>query len=67
MLCLKHSYKLSGFEETKDRRNLEDEDVTLKKTAGIEYCRAATAFNLKYGGKPWKYVLISDDLVKDSM
>lgn len=53
--------------ETKDRRNLEDEDVTLKKTAGIEYCRAATAFNLKYGGKPWKYVLISDDLVKDSM
>lgn len=53
--------------ETKDKSELTDEVVVLKARAGIEYCQAATSFNEKYGGKPWKYALIPHDIVKEGM
>jgi type III restriction enzyme len=53
--------------ETKDNRMLKTEEVILKAKAGMEYCRAASEFNKRGGGKPWKYALISHDIVKDGM
>lgn len=53
--------------ETKDTRMIKTEEVILKEKAGEEYCRAASEFNEKNGGKPWKYALIPHDLVKDGM
>lgn len=49
--------------ETKDRNKVTDEVVQLKAQAGIEYCRAATEFNLKHGGKSWAYALVPHDQV----
>lgn len=45
--------------ETKDSRMLNDATVIKKAKAAKEYCLAATNFNNKNGGKPWKYVLLS--------
>lgn len=50
--------------ETKDSRMLNDATVIKKARAATEYCSAATNFNNKYGGKPWKYVLISHEEVR---
>lgn len=49
--------------ETKDRNKVTDEVVQLKAQVAIEYCRAATEFNLKHEGKPWAYALIPHDQV----
>lgn len=53
--------------ETKDSRMLNSDEVKNKAKAGKEYCRAATEFNLKNGGKPWEYVIIPHEVVKDNM
>ena len=50
--------------ETKDSRMLNDAIVIKKAKVATEYCTAATNFNSKYEGKPWKYVLISHDEVR---
>ena len=41
--------------------------VQLKAQAGKKYCAAATEFNAKHGGKPWKYLLIPHDVVKEGV
>lgn len=43
---------------------MRDADVLAKKEAAMEYCRAASEFNLENGGKPWKYILISHDEIR---
>jgi len=53
--------------ETKDSRKVtgEIDDVVLAKAkAAIQYCNAATEYNLANGGNPWKYVLLSSSEVK---
>ena len=50
--------------EPKAKKDIEDADVLEKKAAAEEYCRAATAFNVENGGKPWIYVLIPHDEVR---
>ncbi|MGH4051267.1 MAG: DEAD/DEAH box helicase [Clostridium sp.] len=50
--------------ETKDVRNLNDPVVVKKAKAATEYCRAATEFNKKHGGKQWRYALISHENVR---
>lgn len=50
--------------ETKDNRMLNDSDVVKKARAAMKYCAAATNFNIKYRGKPWRYVLISHEEVR---
>ena len=50
--------------ETKSRKNLQDDDVRAKATAGKKYCESATNWNLKNGGKAWEYILLADDDIK---
>ena len=49
--------------EVKNRNQLKDEVVQKKAHAAIEYCRAATEFNEKNGGKPWEYAIIPHDII----
>ena len=44
--------------ETKASNELTNEEVQMKKQAAEEYCRNASEFTSKNGGKPWKYVII---------
>lgn len=50
--------------ETKAKNEIIAEEVQLKKNAAEEYCRSATEYTLRNGGKPWKYAIISHDDVK---
>ena len=50
--------------EPKASRNMEDVDVQEKATAGREYCRAASEYNVTNGGKPWVYALIPHDEIR---
>jgi len=49
--------------ETKEAGQIDSEEVQLKKQAAEQYCRYASAYTQKYGGKPWKYLLIPHDQV----
>lgn len=49
--------------EVKNRNQLKDEVVQKKAHAAIEYCRAATEFNEKNGGKPWEYAILPHDMI----
>lgn len=50
--------------ETKAAKDLSAEDVLGKKKAAEEYCKNASEFTAKHGGKPWKYHLLRHDLVE---
>ena len=52
--------------ETKAKKDMTAEEVQAKKEAAEEYCRNATEYTLKHGGKPWKYHLLSHDVVDKS-
>ena len=49
--------------ETKAEKNVYDADVQAKAEAAREFCRRATEFTSKNGGKPWRYVIIPHTLV----
>ena len=44
--------------EPKAEGEMKSKAVLQKAEVGIEYCRQATEFNIKNGGKKWEYVLI---------
>ena len=44
--------------EAKRFDQLDHESVVAKKEAAVQYCKYASGFTVKNGGKPWKYVLI---------
>ena len=52
--------------ETKARKDLTAEDVLAKRKAAEEYCKNATEYTSKNGGKPWKYHLLAHDIVDRS-
>ncbi len=52
--------------ETKRENEVEAKDVQAKADAAQEFCRRATEFTTKNGGKPWIYVLIPHTLVDRS-
>ena len=52
--------------ETKAVKDLTAEDVLAKKAAAEEYCKNATEYTSKNGGKPWKYHLLRHDIVERS-
>lgn len=52
--------------ETKAEKDVNDNDVLAKAEAAKEFCRRATEFTAKNGGKPWRYVLIPHTLVNRS-
>lgn len=47
--------------ETKAERDLNDDDVQAKKTAAESYCKTVSEYTKQNGGKPWKYVLLSEN------
>lgn len=49
--------------ETKEAGQVETAEVQLKKQAAEQYCKYASAYTQKHGGKPWKYLLIPHDKV----
>ena len=50
--------------ETKKQQDVDDTDVQDKARAALEYCKYATEFTKKHGGKPWRYTLIPHTEVK---
>ncbi|WPL22101.1 hypothetical protein [Thiorhodovibrio frisius] len=53
--------------EPKKRTALKDADVVAKKDAAENWCKNATNFTLKHGGKPWIYRLIPHDTISEKM
>lgn len=53
--------------ETKKEKDIESQDVQDKSRAAQEYCRYASDFTRKHGGKEWKYVLVPHGVVKVNM
>ncbi|GHV76325.1 type III restriction endonuclease subunit R [Spirochaetia bacterium] len=53
--------------ETKAENQIASPEVQNKKKAAETWCGYASEHNAKNGGKPWKYLLIGHDLVKDNM
>jgi len=53
--------------ETKAKNEMSSAEVLGKKESAEKWCTNATEHNLKNKGKPWKYLLISHDDVKDNM
>ena len=49
--------------ETKKAADMESVEVKTKAVAAIEWCKHASAYSQKYGGKPWKYLLTPHDTV----
>ena len=49
--------------ETKAEKDLNDPDVLAKADAACEFCRHASEYTAKNGGKPWRYVIIPHTLV----
>lgn len=50
--------------ETKALKDIPTEDVQAKKKAAEEYCKNASEYTAKHGGKPWKYHLLRHDIVE---
>jgi type III restriction enzyme len=53
--------------ETKAENQIDSAEVQNKKKAAETWCGYAGEHNAKNGGKPWKYLLIGLDIVKDNM
>jgi type III restriction enzyme len=55
--------------EPKARNQMDAEDVKAKAIAACEWCKNASDYTQKNGGKPWHYVLIphDDDEIKENM
>jgi len=52
--------------ETKARNDVESQEVQAKASAAAQWCRHASAHAATVGGKPWVYVLLPHDEVKES-
>ena len=53
--------------EPKARNEIDDPQVLAKKDVAVKWCQYASEYMLKHGGKPWKYVLIPHDVIKENM
>ena len=49
--------------ETKKAKDVTDADVRSKMDSAKVYCKNATEYNQKHGGKAWKYVLLPHDSI----
>jgi len=52
--------------EVKRRDLVEDKQVLEKAEAAKVWCKNATDYTGRHGGKPWRYVLIPDDGIQDN-
>lgn len=53
--------------ETKKEADIDTRDVQEKAKAALWYCKHATEFTTRNGGKPWKYILIPHGMVQLNM
>ena len=53
--------------EPKARNEIDEPQVLAKKDVAVKWCEYASEYMLKHGGKPWKYVLIPHDVIKENM
>ncbi len=53
--------------ETKKEGDIESSEVQEKSQAALEYCKFATEYTDRHGGKPWVYVLIPHNAVQSNM
>ncbi|PIW19636.1 hypothetical protein COW36_00175, partial [bacterium (Candidatus Blackallbacteria) CG17_big_fil_post_rev_8_21_14_2_50_48_46] len=53
--------------ETKKELDISTKEVQEKSQAALQYCRHASEFTAKNGGKPWRYVLIPHNAVLANM
>ena len=53
--------------EPKARNQMDTTDVSAKKVATIQWCQRASDYSTANGGKPWNYVLIPHDEIKENM
>jgi type III restriction enzyme len=52
--------------ETKKRDDLKTDEVIAKAAAAVRWCQYASEYAATVGGKPWKYLLIPHDEVRES-
>ena len=52
--------------ETKKRDDLKSPEVKAKAEAAVRWCRHASDYTAKVGGKPWKYLLVPHDEVVEN-
>lgn len=53
--------------EVKRRSDLDDDEVRDKTRAAQEWCKNASEHTRENGGKPWRYLLIPHDIIKENM
>jgi type III restriction enzyme len=53
--------------EPKAANEMAAEDVKAKALAAVKWCKNATDYELKNGGKPWSYLLIPHDVIAENM
>jgi type III restriction enzyme len=53
--------------ETKAKNQMNSDEVKAKAKAASTWCTYASQHNTAHNGKPWKYLLIPHELVKDNM
>ncbi|MCF7837101.1 MAG: hypothetical protein K9N49_00565 [Candidatus Marinimicrobia bacterium] len=53
--------------EPKRATEMTDETVQAKAAAAVAWCQHATAHANENGGKPWRYLLIPHDHIRDQM
>jgi type III restriction enzyme len=52
--------------ETKKRDNLKTDEVKAKAVAAVRWCKHASDHAASVGGKPWKYILVPHDEIRES-
>ena len=53
--------------ETKAGGMKDDSEVAAKREAGVQWCVHASAYSVKHGGKPWKYIFVPHEVVAENM
>lgn len=53
--------------EPKKKSAMQDVDVQAKKEAAEKWCKNASDYTVKHGGKPWVYALIPHDVIAENM
>lgn len=53
--------------EPKAAKDMDDEIVRAKAKAAVQWCEHASRHEAEHGGKPWSYLLIPHDMIRDSL
>lgn len=53
--------------EPKKKTALQDPDVVARKDAAEKWCKNASDYAIKHGGKPWIHKLIPHDVIAENM